>query len=122
MVTKRAKKTYEERLRIPISGDQSARLFTKSGKLLVTGFKRVVIGTRGPYVECGLDQLNNEILREVANRHYYYVELRSSEPDDVKVYVQLKRVNYADYEPGQCYVSPFELNDESGVALIDPLW
>lgn len=121
-MTKKSKKTYEERLRIPTSGDQNRRLFTKSGKLLVLGYKRIVIGDRGPYVECALDQLNNEILCEVADRHYYYVELRSSDPDNVKVYVQLKRVNYADYEPGLCYISPFELNDAEGVPLIDRLY
>lgn len=117
-MTKRATKTYEERLKISVQGSDDARLFTKSGKLMISGYKRVVIGARGPYVECELVQLNNEILHEAAERHYYYIELRS-DPDDVKVYVQLKPVNYADYVPGLCYVSPFELYDDSGMPLID---
>lgn len=112
--------TYETRLRISTTGDDTTTMFTKSGVKLIEGYTRVVIGARGPYVECELAQLNNEVLHEAAERHYYYIELRSV-PDDVKVYVQLKNVDYADYVPGLCYVSPFDLYNESGMPLIDRL-
>lgn len=112
--------TYESRLKISIHGDARKNLYTKSGQLLISGYTRIVIGDRGPYVECELSQLNNEVLRESSQKHYYYLELRSV-PDDVKVYVQAKCVDYADYVPGLCYVSPFELFDERGVVLIDSL-
>jgi hypothetical protein len=112
--------SYEMRLRIPVSGDAQKCLYTKMGLLLMSGYKRIVIGARGPYVECEISQLNNAVLRESSESHYYYLELRS-EPDDVKIYIQAKPVNYADYVPGMCYVSPFELFDENGVILIDPL-
>lgn len=115
---------YEQRLRISIVGDPTKKLFTKSGEHLATGYERIVIGGRGPYVEFDLGQLNPESLKEVDIPHFYYRELRSC-VDDVKVYVQLQRVDYADYCPGKCYVSPFELYDVVGtsqlVVLIQPL-
>lgn len=111
---------YESRLSIPLVGDTTTQFFTRSGELLATGYSRVVIGVRGPYVEFAAEHLNSGALKETNLPHYYYEELRTS-ADDVKVYAQLRRVDYADYVPGMFYVSPFELRDHSGAPLIVPL-
>ena len=111
---------YSSRLSIPLAGSPDVSFFTKSGSRLATGYERVVIGDRGPYVEFKLEQLNADELCESPVGHYYYAELRSV-VDDVKVYVQIYRVSYADYVPGLCYVSPFELYDERGNVLITPV-
>jgi hypothetical protein len=112
---------YASRLRIPLTGDSTTEFFTSSGMKIAHGYKRVVLGGRGPYVEFSLEQLAVGLLREVEEKHHYYVELRSVFPDNVKVYVQVHPVCYADYVPGLCYVSPFELYDFDGVPLITPL-
>lgn len=111
---------YAARLSIPLSGDSTTRFLTRSGELLATGYMRVVIGARGPYVELAAGHLNLVVLREAPDPHRYYVELRSV-ADDVKVYAQLLPAGYADYVPGMFYVSPFELFDVSGQVLISPL-
>jgi len=104
-----------------LTGDPTTRFFTLRGSLIATGYTRVVIGERGPYVEFMLENLeSNAMCESQDNRHYYYVELRSR-VDNVKVYVQVHPVDYADYVPGRCYVSPFDMYDASGVRLIEPL-
>jgi len=112
--------TYEHRLKLPLTGEASKKFFTITGVLVAIGYKRVVIGDRGPYVEFDLSQLASENLVETKEKHFYYVELRTS-VDNVKVYVQTRRVSYADYVPSMCYVSPFELHDDCGNVLIERL-
>lgn len=111
---------YEARLRLPLEGNPSRWFFTRSGQLIAVGYSRVVIGDRGPYVEFEGSQMVLGSLREAPGGHYYYVELRTL-VDNVKVYAQAHRVDYADYEPGMFYVSPFELYDGDGNVLIEPL-
>lgn len=112
---------YASRLSIPLDGDPQAEFFSKSGELLATGYTRVVIGERGPYVEFSPIQLNPDAFDELNDAdHYYYIELRSS-TDFVKAYLQIHRVDYADYMPEMCYISPFDLCDEDGKRLIEQL-
>lgn len=111
---------YPSRLSIPITGNPTTRFFTRSGVCVATGYDRIVIGDRGPYVEFDATHLIQGVLKETDLSHYYYIELRTV-PDNVKVYAQLRRVNYAEYHPGKFYVSPFELYDDRGTVLIEPL-
>lgn len=111
---------YAARVSISLVGDERSQFFTHSGALLATCYRRVVVGGRGPYVEFECRHLDAEALYEADDRHFYYVELRSN-VDNVKVYAQLRSVDYADYVPGMFYVSPFELCDRTGKALIEPL-
>lgn len=108
---------YASRLRIPLAGSESLYLYTRTRVLFSTGFVRVVIGGRGPYVEFSRGQIVCET-RDAAERHYFYRELRSV-PDDVKIYYQLHKVNYADYVPGLLYVSPFDLYLQDGQCGIE---
>lgn len=111
---------YASRLSVALAGDDTTQFFTSSRELLATGYSRVVIGERGPYVEFAASHLNLAALRESPAAHRYYVELRSV-ADNVKVYAQLLGVGYADYVPGMFYASPFELFDSAGHVLISPL-
>lgn len=115
---------YRARLKIPPDavddGRQDAPLFTKNGLLVALGFRRVVIGGRGPYVEFQDDNIVQESLRwERAGA--YYTEYRTIDACNVKVYHQISTVAYADYRPDLWYISPFELTGEDGETLIDPL-
>lgn len=110
---------YISRLRLSIDGDEVTKLSTRSGAHVATGYTRIVIGDRGPYVEFEDRHLNTSEFCHCSEAHYYYIELRTL-IDDVKTYAQLRRVDYADYVPGRYYISPFELYVD-GLALIDTL-
>lgn len=111
---------YANRMLVPLHGDATMKLYSVSKELLSTGYKRIVIGQRGPYVEIEFDQLNSEAFHEALEQHYYYVEFRST-VDNVKAYLQLKEVDYADYKVGLAYISPFDLVLEDNSRLIIPV-
>lgn len=109
---------YAARLNIPVDGDALQTFCLPSGLLFSQGYIRVVIGGRGPYVELRRDQIL-ATLHEAEAKHYYYTELRT-EAGYSKVYLQRHRVDYADYVPGLCYVSPFDLRLPDGGLLVKP--
>lgn len=121
---------YEDRLRIPIDGDDHTRFETSTGLHVATGYTRVVIGGRGPYIEFGPKQIclvnlhvpedKLDRLREPKRSYVYYFEWRSNDEANVKVYDQKRTVDYADYEVGMFYVSPFKLFVD-GVPVITKL-
>ena len=119
------KQTYEERLKIPVAGE-TIDLFTKTGLKVASGYSRIVVGKRGPYVEFSDDQLSLDNFYVPEDQKWrfhslnsFYEEYRTKQ-DNVKIYHQRKVVDYADYRIGMWYISPFDLNSENG-SLIDPL-
>lgn len=118
--------TYEERLRIPVEGSSSINLHTKSGLKISTGYNRIVIGERGPYIEFTnkhLDGIPIKIPRDCKWRqekryNAYYLEYRSIDTSYTMVYYQLREVKYADYKIGFYYISPFDLVIEDGMPLV----
>lgn len=106
---------YKKRLRIPLEGGDIS-FHTASGTFLARGYKRIVLGGRGPYVEFDKDQIDfsvchipDEEKKRLTSKIYYYIEHRTNDEANVKIYDQLKTVSYADYKVGLCYVSPFDL-------------
>lgn len=84
---------------------------TTSGLVVAIGYTRIVHGGRGDYLEFTSDQILRKELHipiaqdwRVESHSAYYVEFRTK--DDVKVYFQRRRVNYADYKIGLWYISP----------------
>ena len=119
------KQTYEERLKIPVAG-KTLDLFTKTGLKVASGYSRIVVGKRGPYVEFSDGQLSLDNFYVPEDQEWrfhslnsFYEEYRTKQ-DNVKIYHQRKTVDYADYRIGMWYISPFDLNSENG-SLIDPL-
>lgn len=115
---------YEKRLRINIEGNNITEFYSSSHSLLVTGYKRIVLGSRGPYIESTTEQINfdnfyipNNELWRVHNEVCYYVESRSRDKSCVKLYYQKKLVNYADYKIGFYYISPFDLYVDNEVVI-----
>ena len=114
---------YPSRICVPVlpqTGSHLIPLYTRSGVQVCTGYTRIVIGGRGPYVEITNHEILMGSLMRVEAFHVYYDEYRT-QPDAVKVYYQRKPVDYADYRPGLFYISPFDLYTESGQVLIEPL-
>lgn len=103
-----ARTNYPERLSIPLTGDETTTMTSRSGVMLVQGYNRVVIGGRGPYVELSLRHLLMDKFNKADVPHRHYVEWRSHR-DGVKLYEQFQTVDYADYKPGLFYISPFDL-------------
>jgi hypothetical protein len=111
--------SYEKRLRIPLSGDEHTRFETSTGLHVATGYTRVIIGGRGPYIEFLPRHLIWDSLRMPDEKKYrlehpwkdkvFYVEWRTKDQSKVKVYEQSKTVDYADYKVGLFYISPFDL-------------
>ena len=89
------------------------RVFTKSGLQIANDFERIVHGGRGDYIEISQHQiigLNIYMpLSEKWRMHYgmaYYLEFRSDDISNIKIYHQMRTVDYADYKIGYFYVSP----------------
>lgn len=89
---------------------------TSSSTLIAQGCERVVVGGRGSYVEfCDTNMIKDAILipkysqYRINNSNVYYIEYRSDDKSNVKVYYQLKIVSYADYIPGKWYISVKDL-------------
>ena len=85
-----------------------------------------MIGGRGPYIEFDESQViddNIKIPRDQKWRLHsdkaYYIEFRSIDEANVKIYYQRKTVGYADYKVGLSYISPFDLYLEDGSGAID---
>jgi hypothetical protein len=110
---------YEDRLRVPIEGNDHTRFETSTSLHVATGYTRIVIGGRGPYIEFLPGQLiweNLHIPEEQKHRKGHSwedqtnrVEWRTKDASRVKVYEQNRRVAYADYRIGLLYISPFDL-------------
>lgn len=114
-------------LKIKLEGD-SVGLYTQTGIKMCDSYSRVVIGERGPYVEFYDTQINlknihipREQLYRLSDLRVYYVEFRSNDISNVKVYYQLKTVAYADYRLGMFYISPFDLflQDKTSIVKSD---
>jgi hypothetical protein len=119
---------YTNRLRVPVTGCPSVDLRTSSGTLVATGFVRVVLGSRGPYVEFDdLQLVLSNLAVPESQKHrlgssaFYYDEWRTVDDASVKFYHQKSVVDYADYRPGMWYASPFDLYLDDGKPLIEPL-
>ena len=101
-------------MNLPLTG-QTINLYSKSGEQLATGYQRVVVGDRGPYVEFTQAELitKNFIIPQnaawrITHKNCFYLEYRSKS-DNVKLYYQRKTVSYADYKIGFFYMSPDDL-------------
>lgn len=128
-MSERQRRRFRERLRLPLQGDESTRFFTRAGTHVATGYLRVVIGDRGPYVEFEERHLLLSAFQVPEAEAYrlwhrgraypevFYVEHRTRDASRVMLYEQLKEVAYADYRVGLYYISPTDLTTESKEAL-----
>lgn len=110
-------KPWRKRLNISVdTGNDTLIFLSLFGLHLATGYTRVVIGGRGPYVEFLQRhiQMNNFYMPpdeeyRINDGVAFYVEYRSKCDANVMLYVQKRRVAYADYLIGYCYMSPLDL-------------
>jgi len=99
-------------------GNNYTEFYSHSGLILAKGYKRIVYGNRGPYIEfedkyIKFDNIyipNNANWRLNSNKSFY-IEYRSKCESFVKIYFQKKLVSYANYKIGKYYISPYELKN-----------
>ena len=106
-----------------LNGDPNTLLYSLSGTLLSRGYKRIVIGDYGAFVEITPEQIQKDALQckpgqeyrfqdERFSQYIKYLWLTAKDKSDCKIYLQKKTVKYADYIPGMYYISPYELYRE----------
>lgn len=88
-------------------------IFTLCGTPIATSFIRIEHGGRGDYMEFKPSQIiwsnlyiPNYTLERTGKKYYYYLEYRTKDKCNVKVYHQKREVNYANYKIGMIYISP----------------
>lgn len=99
---------FANSLQIPLTGNDYTDFFCKCCKIpLASGYERIVVGERGPYIEFKRYQLNVENIYFPVNQfHKYFDEYRSVCGESIFVYFQRQKVAYADYKIGFYYISP----------------
>lgn len=100
-----------------------ALIYTLKGLQIATGFRRVVYGGRGAYVEfedrhmlqdnlviTGGSEWRSDPDHVLYNKCYFILYNPRGEPA-TRVYYQRRVVDYADYVVGRWYISPIKLQD-----------
>lgn len=108
---------YKQRLKLKVDGNDKQVLHTKDNMVIAKGYERVVIGDRGPYIELANRHILLDGIFIPREQHWrfepkwrekvYYFEFRTIDESYLKIYLQNRRVNYADYKEEFWYVSPF---------------
>lgn len=119
--------SWKDRLILPLIGNSDIRLFSRNSNIhLTTGYSRIVIGKRGPYVEFSKENIIWDHFRVLPKDLYrlddpwiFYIEWRSKDSSNTKLYEQKKIVAYADYKIGMYYICPFDLYLIDGERVIN---
>jgi hypothetical protein len=95
--------------------------------LVATGYTRVVIGGRGPYIEFEDKHIVKDHFHIPKHAAYklsqtmpYYHEYRSNDKCFVKAYCQQMQVSYADYRVGKWYIDPEKVKTDEFENLLLP--
>ncbi len=104
-----------------LHGNPDERLYTHSGTLVAYGYKRIVIGDYGAFIEMTREQMVRESICAKKGEEYRYKDPKfrtsvkyfwytSKDQSDIKIYHQQQQVNYADYKVGRFYISPLHVS------------
>ena len=94
---------------------ETVELYSLANSLITTGFERIVIGDYGTYVEFNHHQANDSMFEikegeeyRVNNQDFFknvkYYWFTIKDGSGVKIYLQNRTVDYADYKPNMFYV------------------
>mgnify|MGYP005664102487 CR=1 FL=1 len=103
-----------------IEGDQYFEIKTQLGTVIACGYKRIVIGDYGAYLEIEKDNcFKDKICCQLGQEYRYkdpqykdkvkYYWYTCKDGSGIKIYFQQRTVEYADYRPGYIYISPHEI-------------
>jgi len=101
-------------------------VYTHNGFALAIAYCRIVIGDYGAFLEIADSDIIKSAIKIKQGQEYRisderfkdrvkYIWYTDKNNDGVKIYHQLRFVDYADYKPGMWYISPYECSvGESG--------
>lgn len=103
-----------------VMSGNSVPLATVCGTVIANGYTRIVIGDYGAFVEISPSQILMSRLHVKEGQtyriedpryaeHVKYLWYTANDRSDVKVYIQKRTVEYADYKPDMIYVSVYEV-------------
>lgn len=92
-------------------------LYSTKGSLITNGYRRIVVGDYGAFIEFEKSQdtfviaqgQEYRVYDERYSKNIKYIWLTIADGSDVKIYYQRRGVKYADYRAGMYYVSVHEV-------------
>jgi len=110
---------------ISVWGNPETKFYSKDALHLATGYRRIVVGKRGPYIEFDDSNINHKSFFIPQREEWrfnselaFYNEYRSKDDCYIKLYHQKKIVTYADYLIGKYYISPYDVFAHGKCSLI----
>ena len=101
-----------------LSGD-TITLYSAGFTPICNGYDRIVIGDYGAFIEFSEEQIASEFVikkgqeyrvnDEKYKKNIKYIWLTIDDCSDIKIYLQKRKVSYADYKPKKYYVSVHEV-------------
>lgn len=128
------KQRVEQLTNIPEFPDHQKRVFSYKGKEVATGYRRIVYGDHGPYLEFNPEHITCELVNKFGGMQRlgcFYIWKHPKGSPGLKVYLQMKSVSrlpnaptrydglpskfnrsegYADYVPGLIYISVWDVD------------
>ena len=114
---------------VPAVSADRALLFSPEGLLLAKGYTRIITLEPkyakihgGPYLELLSEQIEWDSFHPIPNPcpycptsyHKYFYEFRSNDAANVMLYIQRRKVKYASYRIGCCYIALADLQPKKG--------
>jgi len=109
--SKLVREHYRQHLSIPeFGGGEEVVLKNECGTVIATGYRQVIIGDYGAFVEFAAEHLvKTNVKPKFAGpqkKDASYLWYETIDAATTKIYLQQHRVTYANYSPGRYYVSP----------------
>lgn len=103
-----------------VDGNPTQKLYSAYGTPISSGYKRIVIGDYGAFIEIEKAQMELQNIQcevrqeyrindEKYSKNIKYFWMTAKDNSHCKIYLQQKEVSYADYKVGMYYISPYEV-------------
>jgi hypothetical protein len=106
--------------------DESMVLKNDCGTVIARGYRRVVVGDYGAYIEFTKNQLIQDSIAPKwpgeQKKEVSYIWYQTKDASQTKVYLQQHKVQYADYRPGMYYVAPDDVFIEQVIDAASKEW
>ena len=120
-LSKEVREYYKSKIPILAMHYDNLYIASKGGLLITYYINRIVIGDYGAYFEIDPKNMVRSNLANKKGQEYRFKDnkyknrvkyywLCSKDNQNLKIYYQRKKVSYADYIPGMCYISVFDEN------------
>lgn len=97
-------------------------LYTLNGTPICNGYDRIVVGDYGAFIEFSLEHVASKFIIQRGQEYRVYDEkyrnnvkyiwLTIDDGSGIKIYLQKRKVSYADYKPKKYYISVHEVKIE----------